>query len=96
MTVRRAVWLAGAPVRWALILLIRLYRLVLSGLLGGQCRFYPSCSAYAESAIRARGAVRGTLLAAWRVSRCNPFGRGGVDRARKGEGSSDDVTRKAA
>jgi hypothetical protein len=70
----------GAPIRSLEIGLIRLYRATLSGWLGGQCRFYPSCSRYAEDAIRERGAVKGTILAAWRVLRCNPFGSGGIDR----------------
>jgi putative membrane protein insertion efficiency factor len=75
------VWVSGAPARLVLIGSIRLYRVTLSGLLGGQCRFYPSCSHYAEDAIRAYGAVRGTVMSAWRVARCNPFGRGGVEHA---------------
>jgi uncharacterized protein len=70
---------AGAPARMLLIALVRLYRLTLSGLLGGQCRFYPSCSSYALDAIRIHGATRGTLLAAWRIARCGPFTDGGVD-----------------
>jgi uncharacterized protein len=78
---RRSTWAAGAPLRALLIGLIRLYRLSLSGWLGGQCRFYPSCSQYAEDAIRARGALAGSALAVWRVLRCNPFGAGGIDRA---------------
>jgi len=77
---RRVAWAAGAPARFLLIAGIRLYRVTLSGMLGGQCRFHPSCSAYAEEAVRSRGAVRGSLLSAWRVLRCNPFGRGGVDQ----------------
>ncbi|HWL91841.1 MAG TPA: membrane protein insertion efficiency factor YidD [Actinomycetota bacterium] len=58
---------------------ISLYRLTLSGWLGGQCRFSPTCSRYAEEAIRTHGAARGALLAARRILRCNPFGRGGLD-----------------
>jgi hypothetical protein len=85
MTVlRRVLWAAGAPARLALIGLIRAYRVSLSGVLGGQCRFYPSCSAYAEAAIRTRGALRGSALATWRVLRCNPFGRGGLEPAPRG------------
>jgi putative membrane protein insertion efficiency factor len=80
MLARRLSWLAGAPLRLALIGLVRLYRVTLSGLLGGQCRFHPTCSAYAEEAIRTHGALRGVVLATWRVLRCNPFGAGGVDR----------------
>ena len=56
---RRILWVAGTPLRAVLIGAIRLYRLTLAGWLGGQCRFYPSCSRYAEEAIRSRGAVRG-------------------------------------
>jgi putative membrane protein insertion efficiency factor len=77
--VRRGLTVAGAPVRTLLITLIHIYRATLSGLLGGRCRFEPSCSAYAEQAIRTRGAVVGSLLATWRILRCNPFGRPGLD-----------------
>lgn len=79
MRVRDVAWRAGAPARSALILPIRLYRAVLSGWLGGQCRFSPTCSHYAEQAIRELGAVRGVGLAVWRIARCNPYGRGGFD-----------------
>ena len=78
---RRFLWLAGAPIRALLIGAIRVYRLTLSGWLGGQCRFSPTCSRYAEDAIRSRGATVGTALAIWRVLRCNPFGAGGLDPA---------------
>jgi putative membrane protein insertion efficiency factor len=64
----------------ALVLLpIKAYRLLISPLLGQRCRYYPSCSAYAEQAIREVGPFRGMILAAWRVLRCNPFSKGGVD-----------------
>ncbi len=76
---RRIAWTVGAPARFALLASIRLYRLTLSGWLGGQCRFFPSCSRYAEEAIRVHGAVRGTALAAWRIARCGPFTAGGYD-----------------
>lgn len=77
---RRMAWTTGEPARGALVLLIRVYRATVSGWLGGQCRFYPTCSHYAEDAIRSRGAVRGSVLATWRILRCNPFGAGGIDR----------------
>jgi uncharacterized protein len=77
--VRGVLWALGAPARLGLVGLIRLYRLLLSGYLGGQCRFYPSCSHYGEEAIRVHGAIRGSLLTVWRVARCGPFTRGGVD-----------------
>jgi hypothetical protein len=76
---RRTLWIAGTPARSVLVSLIRVYRATLSGWLGGQCRFYPSCSRYAETAIRTHGATKGVILATWRVLRCNPFGKGGIE-----------------
>jgi putative membrane protein insertion efficiency factor len=72
-------WRAGTPARWLLLTSIRVYRGTAAGWLGGQCRFYPSCSHYAETAIRTHGAIRGSALAIWRILRCNPYGAGGVD-----------------
>ena len=65
--------------RQFLVGLIRGYQVTLGRLLGTRCRFHPSCSEYAIGAIRARGAFRGTGLAAWRVLRCAPWSAGGVD-----------------
>jgi putative membrane protein insertion efficiency factor len=62
-----------------LIILIRAYQVVLSPFFGGACRFLPSCSAYAIEAIAVHGAVRGSVLALRRLSRCHPLGRAGVD-----------------
>jgi uncharacterized protein len=84
----------GAPLRWVLLGTVRVYRATLSGWLGGQCRFSPSCSHYAEDAIRVHGALCGTALAVWRVLRCNPFGRGGVDHVPDGQ-PYDAVTHNA-
>ena len=78
-SMRRTVWLLGAPVRWALLGAIRLYQLTLSGVMGGQCRFSPTCSHYAAQAIKERGALAGSALAVWRILRCNPFGKSGPD-----------------
>ena len=78
-SMRLLLWRAGAPVRLLLFGAIALYRLTLSRWLGGHCRFFPTCSRYAEEAIRTHGALKGSLLAIRRVLRCNPFGRGGVD-----------------
>ncbi len=73
-------WWAGAPLRAVLIGLIRLYRVTVGQmLLGGQCRFYPSCSSYAEGAIRELGWIRGSALGIWRIVRCSPLSAGGVD-----------------
>jgi putative membrane protein insertion efficiency factor len=78
-SIRRVLWNVGAPARLVLLAAIRTYQLTLSGWLGGQCRFSPTCSRYAEEAIRSLGAMRGSFLAARRVLRCNPFGSGGLD-----------------
>jgi len=61
------------------IALIRAYQLTLSPILGGSCRFTPSCSAYAREAIETHGAWQGLRLAIRRLSRCHPFGASGLD-----------------
>jgi putative membrane protein insertion efficiency factor len=96
--VQRSMRSAGGPLRMILIGCIKVYRVALSGWLGGQCRFYPSCSRYAEEAIRVHGAVRGSSMALWRVLRCNPFGAGGIDQVhgKRGHESYDDVVRRAS
>jgi uncharacterized protein len=58
---------------------VRLYQRVISPAIPARCKYYPSCSSYAVSALRQYGIVRGTILAAWRVLRCNPFSHGGYD-----------------
>jgi len=60
-------------------LAIRLYQLVLSPFLGGQCRFYPSCSEYTREAIDKYGLLKGIFLGLRRLLRCHPFHPGGVD-----------------
>lgn len=65
--------------RLVLLTLIRSYRLLLSPWLGRNCRFWPSCSEYAEQAIRRHGAAKGTWLGVRRLSRCHPWHPGGVD-----------------
>jgi putative membrane protein insertion efficiency factor len=62
-----------------LVWLLRAYQLLLSPMLGQNCRFYPTCSNYSIEAIRIHGAGRGSLLALRRVCRCHPWNDGGVD-----------------
>lgn len=62
-----------------LIVFIKFYKHAISPYLPKACRFTPTCSIYAIEAIQRFGAIRGTLLAAYRVLRCNPFCRGGYD-----------------
>lgn len=62
-----------------LILLISAYRYGLSPFLGNNCRFYPTCSCYAQEAIASHGSLRGTWLTVRRLSRCHPWHEGGLD-----------------
>jgi len=66
-------------IRKIVIFPIILYRKIISPLLPNSCRFYPSCSQYAIEAIEKRGIFVGILLASWRILRCNPFSKGGID-----------------
>jgi putative membrane protein insertion efficiency factor len=59
--------------------LIQLYRWFISPMLGSNCRFYPSCSCYAQQSIERHGAVRGSWLAVRRIGRCHPWHEGGYD-----------------
>ena len=61
------------------LLPIRVYQRLVSPLLGQRCRYYPSCSEYAAQAIDRFGILRGVVLAVWRLLRCNPLSRGGLD-----------------
>jgi len=66
--------------RLPLLGLIRLYQITISRALpANTCRFYPSCSHYGYQAIYKYGAIKGSLMATWRVLRCNPFNPGGYD-----------------
>ena len=65
--------------KYLLIGLLKLYRLVISPLYGNVCRYYPSCSAHALWAVEVHGAARGTWLALRRLLRCHPWAAGGYD-----------------
>ncbi|HYD41408.1 MAG TPA: membrane protein insertion efficiency factor YidD [Anaeromyxobacter sp.] len=66
-------------IRWLLVLFVKLYRRLLSPALPPSCRFYPSCSAYALTALERHGAARGSYLTVKRLLRCHPFHPGGID-----------------
>ncbi|MBN8734989.1 MAG: membrane protein insertion efficiency factor YidD [Xanthomonadales bacterium] len=68
-----------SPVTRFLLFLIAAYKRLLSPLLGARCRFHPTCSTYARIAIARFGPWRGSLLAAWRILRCQPLCEGGLD-----------------
>ena len=58
---------------------VRFYQRFISPALPQRCRYHPSCSQYAVDAVRRFGILRGTVLAGWRLLRCNPWSYGGVD-----------------
>jgi putative membrane protein insertion efficiency factor len=74
-----ALWAAGLPARAVLLGMLYVYRTVLSPLFPARCRFEPSCSAYAQEAVRVHGAARGLVLAVRRIIRCSPATAGGSD-----------------
>lgn len=61
------------------VLPLQLYRLAISPFLGQRCRFYPSCSRYAEQAVKTHGFLRGSYLSVRRLLRCHPLHTGGID-----------------
>lgn len=67
--------LTTLPAIW----LIRGYQRFLSPMFGNRCRYYPTCSSYMLIAIKRFGLLKGIALGTWRILRCNPFSRGGVD-----------------
>ncbi|MDO5457915.1 MAG: membrane protein insertion efficiency factor YidD [Atopococcus tabaci] len=60
--------------------LVRVYQKLISPLFPPSCRYYPSCSTYTADALKKHGTLRGGLMGAARIFRCNPFTRGGVDK----------------
>jgi uncharacterized protein len=58
---------------------IRLYQRLISPAFPKRCKYHPTCSAYAVQAIQSYGILRGSVLAGWRLLRCNPFSHGGYD-----------------
>ena len=68
-----------SAVRAVVLAPIRFYQRFISPLLPRRCKYHPTCSAYAVQAIESYGILRGSVLAAWRLLRCNPFSDGGYD-----------------
>jgi len=65
--------------RSVLLAPVRLYQRAISPGLPARCKYHPTCSQYAVDAVRRYGVLRGVVLAAWRLLRCNPWSHGGVD-----------------
>jgi putative membrane protein insertion efficiency factor len=58
---------------------VRVYQRLISPALPARCKYEPSCSSYAIESLRSYGVVRGSILAGWRLLRCNPWSHGGYD-----------------
>lgn len=58
---------------------VRLYQRFVSPVLPARCKYHPTCSAYAVESVRELGVLRGVVVAAWRLARCNPWSNGGYD-----------------
>lgn len=82
--------------RKLLILLIRAYQYLISPLLGPHCRFYPTCSCYAHTAVERHGVIRGSWLALSRISKCHPWHPGGEDPVPEKEQQHSVTTDKTA
>ena len=78
----RVLKLASWPVKAVLILVIRFYQRAVSPFLPATCRFTPSCSQYMLEAVQKKGVLRGLVMGAWRLLRCNPLFHGGHDPVR--------------
>lgn len=81
--------LPGRLLAWPLLGLVGLYRLLISPWLGNNCRFEPSCSAYAIEALEKHGAFRGSRLTLRRIARCHPWGGSGYDPVPPSRGERD-------
>ncbi|WP_288765779.1 membrane protein insertion efficiency factor YidD [uncultured Varibaculum sp.] len=71
--------MSGSIAQRGLIFVVSFYQRYLSPLFPPRCKYYPSCSNYALSAVKIHGALKGSLLSVWRLVRCNPLSDGGVD-----------------
>ena len=69
----------GIILKKILIALIKFYRKYISPMKTTKCPYYPTCSTYGLEAVEKYGAVKGGALALWRIIRCNPFSKGGID-----------------
>ncbi len=77
--IRRCMRLFNAAVAFLLIGAVRLYQMTFGLILGGHCRFTPTCSVYYIEAVRKYGPWRGSLKGFWRLLRCHPWQPGGFD-----------------
>lgn len=76
---RKIIFTISGASKWTFLTLIRVYQNIVSPYLGDRCRFYPSCSQYAQQAIVSHSVVKGLYLTCRRILRCHPFHKGGFD-----------------
>lgn len=76
---RKICLVSDLTIKKTILFLIIVYRYTISPFLGNRCRFYPSCSSYAEEAIKLHGVWQGVWLAVKRISKCHPWHSGGYD-----------------
>ena len=76
---RRALQFVWLLPRNACVVVLRIYRAVISPLYGDVCRYYPSCSSYAMQSIQHYGVIRGIWMGSKRLARCHPWAEGGID-----------------
>ncbi len=96
MSTQRSSALGAAVTKAARLVLLApiwVYRRLISPMLPQRCRYYPSCSAYAEQAIREHGPLRGTWMGMRRLARCHPWAPGGVDHVPPADAQSTDLKR---
>ncbi len=66
--------------KYLAVILIKIYQKIISPMFPKSCKYYPTCSSYAIESYRRHGFFKGTILSVWRLLRCNPFSKGGVDK----------------
>lgn len=85
-------WFIWFLPRNLLILFLKLYRKIISPLYGEVCKYYPSCSKYALESVTHKGVLKGSIMSAWRILRCNPWSHGGVDEIEADKNANFRVT----
>lgn len=82
------------PITWFFLKLIRFYQLFISPLIGSNCRYSPTCSAYATQALKTHGLLKGGWLSLKRILRCHPWGGSGYDPVPEKTKKNDDIKSK--
>lgn len=82
------------PITWFFLKLIRFYQLFISPLIGSNCRYSPTCSAYATQALKTHGLLKGGWLSLKRILRCHPWGGSGYDPVPEKTEKNDDIKSK--